>query len=305
MNRIKKTFLPLLAAACLLVSGCERVVDEPRGITLRASFYPIYVLLQNVCEDVPDLTVRCLTQPQDGCPRDYALSDWDAALLPDTDALALGGRGLESFESALEGGGAPVFTLMGSLSLIGQGETVPEGDDEAGHFTGARPWAWLSASGAREMCRAACAAMIALDPGYAARYEENLEKATTKFSNLETYTASRMKDAPKETVALFHEGLCYLARDLGLSYVEIEREPGAEMDEAGLSAALEKLRGAGATLALLEEQAPDSLRRAISAAGVRAVFIDTLTAHTETDPDTYFTVMRQNVDRVAAALTTP
>ena len=79
-NFFKSALLALLCAA--IFAGCVRIelpVPEPQ--TVYASFYPIYALAAGVCENVPGLTLSCLTQPQDGCLRSYELSDWDYQLL--------------------------------------------------------------------------------------------------------------------------------------------------------------------------------------------------------------------------------
>ena len=154
---LKSVILMLLCAA--LFSGCVRIdVPEPEPQTVYASFYPVYALAAGICKNVPGLTLSCLTQPQDGCIRSYSLSDWDAALLSGADLLIINGRGLENWESALEGGSLPVLTAAEGLHLLGENE---ETTDESGHFEGANPWAFLSVEGARGMTAAIAAGMNA------------------------------------------------------------------------------------------------------------------------------------------------
>ena len=268
---------------------------EP-SLTIYASFYPIYALALNVIGDVPGVTLKCLTQPQDGCLRNYALSEWDAAVLSTADAVLMGGRGLESFESTLASGTLPMVTLMDGARLLGQDETVAD-EEEAGHFVGANPWLWLSPEGAREMAQGIASAMAQLDPQYEALYNQNLTAFERKIDKL--------MDGAHATgrVALMHEGLIYFAQAMGLTAVTtVQREPGTDFEVSELETALAQLSGAEVDVILIETQAPTRLVRELSQAGYTVVKIDTLTAQDQADPDAYLSTMADNFSRVKAAL---
>ena len=84
--------LALIFAISASLSGCQRLVEpENESISIYATFWPIYALSDAVMRDIPDAQLKLLAQPQDGCLRDYQLSDWDAALLSaDADAILMG-----------------------------------------------------------------------------------------------------------------------------------------------------------------------------------------------------------------------
>ena len=83
-------------AAMLALSACAPLVpEEASEISVYATFYPLYALTDALMDGVPNASLHCLVQPQDGCLRSYTLSDWDAALLASSaDAVIAGGRGL-------------------------------------------------------------------------------------------------------------------------------------------------------------------------------------------------------------------
>ena len=105
MNRHMKRLAAalILAFVAAALTGCGPLVtDETETLSVYATFWPVYVLTEAVARGVPDVELRCLVQPQDGCLRAYQLSDWDDALLSSgANAVIMGGRGLESFESTL------------------------------------------------------------------------------------------------------------------------------------------------------------------------------------------------------------
>ena len=101
-HRQRRTLLALLLTLLLVsISGCVRLVPESESvdeISIYASFYPLYALTELIVRDVPGIQAHCLVQPQDGCLRSYALSDWDLYLLVSApDVVVIGGRGLESY----------------------------------------------------------------------------------------------------------------------------------------------------------------------------------------------------------------
>ena len=299
-NFFKSALLALLCA--VLFAGCVRIelpVPEPQ--TVYASFYPIYALAAGVCENVPGLTLSCLTQPQDGCLRSYSLSDWDAALLSGADMLIMSGRGLENWEETLEGGALPVLKAAEGLHLLGEEEQMT---DESGHFEGTNPWAFLSVQGARGMTAAIAAGMSALDPDYAAIYAENLAAMEKRFDALSADMRSALSGIDLPGMILMQEGLAYFARDIGaVSYIEIEREAGSDMSDIEFADALEKMSASGYSLVLIEKQAPQGLIKALENEGYTVVLIDILTDHSESEgADGYFSAMLRSTQALAAAL---
>lgn len=297
------------AAAALLalsLSGCHKMVEDEAGAarTIYASLPPVYALASPILEGAPGITFQCLAQPQDGCLRDYELSDWDAALLGSADAVIIAGRGMESFESRLAGGEIAVVGLMEGLPLLNSGSVAPAGD-EPDHFDDENPWAHLSVDLAQSMVSAVASGMAALDPDYAGLYEENYARFDEELEALKTRMEEKAARAPEASVAVLHEGLFYLTDDLGLHVAAvIRREPGSDLSDNELSAALDTLRDSGARVLLMEVQAPQSLREALSRAGYEIARIDTLSTHAsggEGDYD-YIKAMDENAGAIVAAL---
>ena len=169
--------LLLLLALSLSLSACTHketasTAQEPESISIYATFYPVYALTEMITEDVPDVSLHCLVQPQDGCLRDYQLSDWDLALLArSADAVIAGGRGLESFESSLENlgeSGPAVSSLMVNMELEEVTAVNVDADSDS-HWSDANPFIYMDVDGAIELCQRIAAHMGTLDPKYQAQ----------------------------------------------------------------------------------------------------------------------------------------
>lgn len=312
-------WLALIVCAMLLLTGCrnsaantapadtaETDAQDSRQI-IYATFYPIYALSEMMLQNVPDLELRQLVQPQDGCLRNYQISDWDlyqAAF--GADAVITGGRGLESFSGALESlgdKGPAVVTLFQNLELDNNG--IEASDEETSHLSDENPHLYMSARALPDILDSLHAYMVELDPMYSDIYDSNLEKALTEVDKLIAEYDSAMALIDHNTpVALMNETLIYPATDLELNVgCRIDRESGTNLYGNELELALHTLDENGISIVLIEKQAPDALVNALSAGGYAVVRLDTLsTGRADMGAEGYFEAMRANLMAITQAL---
>lgn len=274
----------LILVIIAVLTGCKRLVKpENESISVYASFWPVYALTDAVMADVPDAALRLLAQPQDGCLRNYQLSDWDAAILAGADAVVMGGRGLESFETmlfSLGDEGPAVSAVLYNLELYNQDQKA-DGESES-HLDGANPHLYMSLEGAKQMIDSISASMQSLDPGYTEKYVQNAESAGERLEGLLEENRALLTDCKGQKVILMNEALIYAARDYDLEVAEwIDRESGTGMSDNELDACLERLDGADAMVILIEKQAPQALTEALEAAGYAVARLDVFSAHRE------------------------
>ena len=288
---MRKTVLMLavLLALSLGLAGCGRIMpQETQSLCVYATFYPLYALADGVLRDVPGVTLHCLVAPQDGCLRAYQLSDWDVALLEnDADAVILGGRGLESFDSALLNwgeNGPAVAAVLYNQPLYNAGDgtahNTSAGAETDSHLDGPNPHLYLSIDGAKRIVESIGAAMLSLDPVFSDRYLKNAGDAMAALDDLRTRTLEIAGECAGEPVILMNEALIYVAQDYGLSVADwIDRESGTAYYDDELQTCLERLAVSGARVILIERQAPQALVRALEEAGYRVAKMDILSTY--------------------------
>ena len=273
----------LVICLCLvLCAGCSKQPEPEQddSLSICATIFPIYALSERIARDVPDLQVDCLMQPQDGCIRSYELSEWDIAKIAAADAVIMGGRGLEAFESALlsEDAQLPSVSVLPGIELIGAEEEID--DETESHLLGANPWAFLSVERAKDMASAIETGLAGFDPDNEALYHANYESAVSALDGLLAEMMRTLSDVQLQPVALMHEGLIYMTEELGIETVtRIDREPGTAIYDNDWEEALDQLKAGGAQLVLLEKQAPDAMINTLEQAGYKVALIDTLTTY--------------------------
>jgi len=303
----KRILLTVLLLAVFL-TGCRPLVKEEeikKEYNIFASFYPVYALSGMIIDnDIPDMNLYLLVQPQDGCLRSYSLSDRDLYLAAAADAVILSGNGLESFESVLTGlgeEGPAVISITSGMIL----EKMNVSDNTESHFSGVNPWVFLSVDGACEMLHAIAADMAYLDPAYESAYMKNLAEAQEKMTALKASMTEIMGDEIKKVpIAVAHEGLILFANDWQLNIsAYLQRESGVMPDDSELDEMLEMLRDSGAKAVLVEKQAPEAFLKLLKDAGYRCVLMDTLsTGNAGMGAQGYFDAMIENAKSIAETL---
>lgn len=303
------SWLAGVAALTLLLTGCQPLVDDEKipHQTIYASFYPIYALSEMILKDVPEMELHQLVQPQDGCLRNYELSDWDLYQLAyNADAVIIGGRGLEKFASSLESmgnSGPALVQLFQNLTLDNDGETTT--DEDASHLADENPHLYLSVRALPEILEALCAYMTALDPAFSDVYAANLEVAMKRVDALiAEYDNARAHMDISAPVALLNEALIYPADDLGLNVAcRIDRESATALTGTEWTDALSAMQEAGVQVVLIEKQAPDALLRQLNEQGFYVVQLDILSIGREDmGSDGYFEAMSENLTALKKCL---
>lgn len=295
----------LLTGGVLLLSGCRSLMTGEDALEVKyitATFYPLYSLAVNLVKDVPALSLSCLTQPQDGCLRGYELSDWDYQVLINQDAVILGGRGLESFESVMQQTDAILISTLEGREL--RTETAGDPDDDNTHFSGENPWYFMSIRGAMEISVSIASSMSAVDELFADVYAENLDEYLYRLEQLIIKMTEAVNSAPQKPVAVLHEGLTYFVEQFDLETVLIyPREPGVDLIDNDFLALTEALAESGARTVVIEKQTPKRLVDALEAEGYSVAKIDTLTAHMANgDTEAYERIMLENAYALRKAL---
>ena len=305
--RRRIAIVALIFGIIAVLAGCHRLVEpENPSISVCASFWPVYALTDAVMADVPDATLGLMAQPQDGCLRDYAISDWDAAMLARADAVILGGRGLESFESALFSlgdSGPAVSAVLYNLELY-RSDRPADGESES-HLNGPNPHLYLSLDGAKQIVDSICATMQSLDPAYAQAYIQNAQRAAERLDRLLADNRALLADFADRKVVLMNEALIYPALDYGLEVADwIDRESGTGLYDRELEQCLERLKAADARVILIERQAPQALTEALEAAGFAVARLDVFSAHRQGEGfDIYLERQSANAQAIYDAFT--
>ena len=212
-----KKFLFVIAVmlSSVLMASCgEAQKTGDSEINVTASFYPIYILAENVIGDTEGINLQNMAQPQTGCLHDYQLSTGDMKKLDTTDIFLINGGGMESFlDNALE-----LFpqlnivdTSKGTVSLENDGhDHEEEGEDEHSHNHEENSHFWILPQNAAVQAENICEALSEVCPDKADEFRRNTDNFIESLNDIETFDGNGMK------VCIFNEAFAYLHLSYGL-----------------------------------------------------------------------------------------
>ena len=298
----KKGFVLFLLTA-LLFTACgtdKNKTEETDKLTVVTSFYPVYLLAQEITQGAEGITLENMAQPQTGCLHDYELSISDMKLLETADVFIINGGGMESFlNQALER--YPDLTVIDTsegISLLEEeGHHHHDEEEEAPDEHEGNSHIWLSPARAAQQAENIAAALSEMDKADAAVFAKNA-------ANFKKETDALLQEAaqialPEDTeVEVFHEGFAYFAELFGM-----EIASGIFVDEYQVPSAKELTEAA-------DEAKEHNIRFFLTAADDGRIYAETLAGETgETitllDPLTtaaegsYTERMRKNIQAVA------
>ena len=225
-------FLPLLPVAA------------EAEITVVASFYPIYVLAQNVLDGVEGVKLSSMTAPTTGCLHDYQLLTSDMRALSKATALLVNGAGMEGFLPDLQKQlpQLPIVDCSQGIELI-----CEENHDHDHHDHGTNnAHIWLDPQNAVLMVRNMSAALSDLLPEHEEIIQQNTENYIARLMTLDTEMAEAIALLPCKTIVTFHEAFPYFAQAYGLEVAAVVAlEPDEPISPRMLAEVVKTIKQAG------------------------------------------------------------
>lgn len=290
-------FALLMMILTLLFSGCAAQTDGQKVIV--TSFYPMYILTQNVAAGIDGVTVQNMAEQNVGCLHDYQLQTRDMVTLEGADALVINGGGMEQFMDK-------VLTLRADLPVINASEgiemlpSVSEHDhddhddhDHEGEVMNAH--VWLDPSLAMVQVRNIAEGLANADPDHADAYRSNAEAYILKLEQLKAEIAEQLAPYAGREIITFHEAFTYFAEAFGL-YVAgvIATEPGEEPSTRDIADTCDLVNTLGIRTLFVEPQYPQKAAQTIARETGASIYTLDPCVSGDGSKESYENIMREN-----------
>lgn len=287
---LRNIIMLIIAASLLSVTSCsknrEKSADtntEDSKIEIMASFYPLYIMLLNITQDVEGVEVSMLAPADTGCLHDYQLTTRDMKKLEKCSILVVNGAGMEDFlDKALE---------IKKDSTIIASEGFPLFEENA-HI-------WVSPKGTVFEIQNITDGLCRLDSNNAESYRKNAESYIQKITALSEYMHSELDGFAGTKIITFHEAFPYFASEFNLELsAVIERDAGTEPSPKELKeliSLIKDVKAQGGNLALFAEPQYSSSAASVisSETGLTVAELDPSVTGTP-DKDSYINAMKEN-----------
>ena len=293
---------------CLTMSS-EKKVNKDETFLLVTSFYPMYVLAENVTAGVEGIEVTNLTENQTGCLHDYVVSPQDMRRLDEADAFLINGAGMELFlEKIMKNSPKlPVIEASHGIPLLeGEEHDHEEEEQESGHdghgheehSHAANGHVWMDVERYRVQLAAVTKELRDLMPKQA----DAISQAAAAYDNKLQVLAEGVKDLKEHTegihVVIFHEAFAYLAESLGMDVLmAFSLDENSEPSPGEITEAIEEINYHGTALILIEKEYASHANSILADADAKVVYINPLTTG-DGAADSYLSGMWENLNAI-------
>lgn len=304
-NRGKERFMKKVIALCialLLVLPLVGCCATEENISVMATFYPVYVLAENVLNGVEGVTLSSMTPPTTGCLHDYQLLTSDMKALAKAQALLVNGAGMESFLPDLESQfpGLTVIDCSQGVELMAEQDDDEHGHDDHGEYNA---HIWLDPQNAVQMVKNLRNGLTALLPDHAEQISANTESCITRLEALDAELREAITALPQKQIVTFHEAFPYFAKAYGLEVVAVVTlEPDEPVSPRMLKQIIQRVKDAGNPPLFSEPQYENTALRTIAQeTGAKVYELDPLVTG-DGSLTAYEDTMRKNLATLAEAL---
>lgn len=316
----------------------ETAKQNPKGLSVLASTFPMALFTRNVVEGAQGVEVDLMLPPNLGCPHDYVLTPRDMEKIRHADVFIANGLGLEEFL------GEPLLRVNPDMVLVvtsrGIEDLIPMERDEhhdgpahggASHSKGSashqhshtvtqkasgpddqdddsrtpNPHLFTSPRMAIHIVANIAAALASADPANAQKYKSNADLYAGKLQRLSQEMTAESRGFKARNIVTQHAVFDYLARDLGLEVVAVIQEhPGQEPSAAEMMNLVRLIRHHGASAMITEPQYPANIAAVLAReTGLQMTELDPVASGPEDAPlDHYEKTMRANLNALKRIL---
>ncbi len=297
MTVLRKHCLPLLLALLLSLTACAAAPQQPEGLRVACTTYPVYLLCQSVTQGTAVEPVLVVDQPM-SCLHNYTLTMQDMKVIEGASLLALNGAGMEEFlEDVLEG--RTCLDCSAGLELLWNEE---EGEPDC-HI-------WMDPANAAQMAQNLADGLSEADPADADAFRANASAAAERLDALGASLREELSPLPCRSLITFHDGFSYFARGVGMKIAaSVEEEEGSEASARRIRELVDIIDENQIPAVFTEVNGPDATAKAL--AMERPVRVGTLTMLMSSEGvpeglsglDAYEWALRENTKAIREAYT--
>ncbi|MEV7120020.1 metal ABC transporter substrate-binding protein [Kitasatospora griseola] len=296
----------LLLSAC---SGTSSAAGSDGGkLNVVASFYPMEFLARQIGGEHVKVTGLTAAGVE---PHDLELTAKQVAAVQRADTVIYL-KGLQPTVDKAVAQTHPKHVVDATAASPLVDHHLDEGTSEAGGHDGEHehtdaagdPHIWLDPTRYAAVAKSVGAELAQVDPANAADYQRNTDQVVAQLATLDQEFRDGLQNVKTKTFITSHAAFGYLADHYGLNQVAINGvDPEAEPTPSRLAAIQRAAKDNGATTVFFEALVSPKLADTVAAdLGLKTAVLDPLEGIKEPAKNDYFSVMRQNLDNLKAAL---
>lgn len=214
--------LVLFASIVIYKNITQKPEEENDNFKIVTTFYPIYIMTENITEGAKNIELVNMTDTNVGCLHDYTLSTSDMKKIEKADVIIQNGLGLENFMSK-------ILTTYSNITIIDSSTNITNKIEENGEVNG---HIWTSLTNYIYQVEEITNQLSIANPENASIYVANKEKYINKLQELQKKYTEQLENLQGKKAICLNEAIPYLAKEVELEIISVE----TDHEESSLSA---------------------------------------------------------------------
>lgn len=217
----KKILIIVLICICIISivgfiiwKNITKKEEENNNLKIVTSFYPIYIMTENITEGAKNIELVNMADANVGCLHDYTLVTKDMKKVENADVFILNGLGMESFIDK-------VINSNDNLTLVDSSEGIDNLIQDK-HET--NPHIWTSIDNYIVQLKNISNKLKEIDEVNKEIYTENTNKYIQKLEDLKQKFENELSFLEGQKVVNLNEAFEYLGQELKLEMINVETD---------------------------------------------------------------------------------
>ncbi len=250
------------------------------------SFYPIYIMTQNITDGAKNIEVSNMSDVNVGCIHDYSLTTSDLRKFETTDVFIENGKDLETFTEN-------IVSLYPDIKIIESAEDVSniieDEDEKNAHI-------WLSIDNYIMQINKIADKLAEENTENEAIYFDNAKEYTQKLYTLKQEYSNIKNNQEKKAVCL-NEALEYLLEDLNIKGINIQ----SDHEQSTISAEtmkeiIEKMKAEDIKVIFIDKYDNKNVAELLANETNASIYTLNSAMTGNDDKDSYLDIMKENLE---------
>lgn len=274
----------ILVLMLLILTACHTQKQENRKIQIVTSFYPMYIITQNIVQGISDVELKNMTSQNVGCLHDYTLTTADLMKIEIADIFIINGLGIENFTEKIAENYKETKIINASSGI----ENLI--NNENAHI-------WLDIDKYIKQVENIANELSKINQANAEQYKENGQLYKNKLEVLKILIEENTKQRKK--CISFSESLAYLTNSMNLEMKIVK----TDHEQNGLSAemlsnAIEYVKENNIKNILIDKKTADNNAQIIASETGATIYVLDSGLTGSGSIDDYINIMKENLEQV-------
>ena len=212
----------IIAIIVLNINKRNRDNVNDRKTKIVTSFYPMYIIAENLLEGTENTELVNMADVNVGCLHDYTLTTEDMKKVENADILIINGLGMENFLDKVISSNSNMYIIDSGKNI----QNIIKNEEETNAHI------WTSIENYILQVKNISKELQNQDTLNAKIYKENEERYVDKLENLKEEYLTTLKKLEGQKAIILNEAFEYLAQELKLDYTTVK----TDHEESTLSA---------------------------------------------------------------------